>query len=61
MTVTDPHASDADNESLIAIDLLVRLTISYFLAPSDTLDLGDPASARQFIQPGLAALAFART
>lgn len=51
----------SEHESLIAIDLLVRLTISYFLAPSDTLDLGDPTSARQFIQPGLAALAFART
>ncbi len=50
----------SEHESAVAIDLLVRLTISYFLAPSDTIDLGDPASARQFIQPGLAALAFAR-
>mgnify|MGYP002629478528 CR=1 FL=1 len=49
------------NEAATVIDLLVRLTISYFLAPSDTIDLGDPISARQFIQPGLAALAFART
>ena len=49
------------NEASMAIDLLVRLTISYFLAPSETIDLGDPVSARQFIQPGLAALAFART
>ncbi len=50
-----------DSEATMAIDLLVRLTISYFLAPSDTIDLGDPVSARQFIQPGLAALALART
>ena len=49
-----------ENESAMAIDLLVRLTISYFLAPSETIDLGDPVSARQFIHPGLAALAFAR-
>lgn len=37
------------------IDLLVRVTISYFLAPSDHVDLGDPASARAFLRPGLAA------
>jgi hypothetical protein len=49
-----------ENEAAVAIDLLVRLTISYFLAPSDTIDLGDPNSARQFIQPGLAALAVVR-
>jgi AcrR family transcriptional regulator len=49
-----------ENEAAVAIDLLVRLTISYFLAPSDTIDLGDPDSARQFIQPGLAALAVVR-
>jgi len=51
----------SQNEAVTAIDLLVRLTISYFLAPSDTIDLGDPESARRFIQPGLAALAVART
>ncbi len=49
------------DEAALAIDLLVRMTISYFLAPSDAIDLGDPVSARQFIQPGLAALALART
>jgi AcrR family transcriptional regulator len=48
-------------EAAMVIDILVRMTISYFLAPSDTIDLGDPDSARHFIQPGLAALAFART
>ncbi len=35
------------------IDLLVRVTISYFLAPSDHVDLGDPDSARRFLRPGL--------
>jgi AcrR family transcriptional regulator len=39
------------------IDLLVRVTISYFLAPSDHVDLGDPASARTFIRPFIDALA----
>ncbi len=33
------------------IDVLARLTISYFLAPSDEVDLGDEASARSFILP----------
>ena len=31
------------------VELLARLVISYFLAPSDHVDLGDEASARQFI------------
>ena len=39
------------------IDLLVRITISYFLSPSDHVDLGDVDSARAFLRPGLAALA----
>jgi AcrR family transcriptional regulator len=39
------------------IDLLVRITISYFLAPSDHVDLGDVESARAFLRPGLAVLA----
>ena len=39
------------------IDLLVRATISYFLAPSDHVDLGDPASARGFLAPLLATFA----
>jgi len=33
------------------IDVLARLTISYFLAPSDDVDLGDEASARLFLTP----------
>lgn len=35
------------------IDMLARLTISYFLAPSDTVDLGDEESARAFLAPFL--------
>lgn len=31
------------------VELLARLVISYFLAPSDHVDLGDPGSARAFI------------
>ena len=38
------------------IDLLVRITISYFLAPSPHVDLGDHDSARAFLRPGLAML-----
>lgn len=40
-----------------AIDLLARLTISYFLAPSDDVDLADELDARRFITPVLAAFA----
>jgi len=36
------------------IDLLVRITISYFLSPSDHVDLGEIDSARAFLRPGLA-------
>jgi hypothetical protein len=32
------------------VELLARLVISYFLAPSDHVDLGDPQSARTFIR-----------
>lgn len=39
------------------IDLLVRITISYFLAPSPHVDLGDFDSARAFLRPGLGLLA----
>lgn len=31
------------------VELLARLVISYFLAPSERVDLGDPESARTFI------------
>src|SRR5262245_13036937 len=38
------------------IDVLSRLTISYFLAPSADIDLGDEASARDFLRPVIAVL-----
>ena len=31
------------------VELLARLVISYFLAPSDHVDLGEPVSARSFV------------
>jgi AcrR family transcriptional regulator len=34
-----------------AVDLLTRLTLSYFLAPSEFVDLGDRESARTFLAP----------
>lgn len=37
------------------VDLLVRFTISYFLAPSEHVDLGDPESARAFLRVSIAA------
>lgn len=36
-------------ESARLVELMARLVISYFLAPSDHVDLGDPESARSFI------------
>ena len=39
------------HEAQLIIDVLARLTISYFLAPSDTVDLGDEGSARAFLTP----------
>lgn len=33
------------------VDLLARLVISHFLAPSSHIDLGDAESARQFLSP----------
>jgi AcrR family transcriptional regulator len=48
-----PHVQPDD--PAVLIDLLVRLTISYFLAPSDVVDLGDPVSARSVIRPALRA------
>ncbi|MFM2076667.1 MAG: hypothetical protein RJA49_557 [Actinomycetota bacterium] len=36
-------------ESSRLVELLARLVISYFLAPSDHVDLGDAESAREFI------------
>ncbi len=53
--ILKPYLDPEHAERLI--DLLVRVTISYFLAPSDHVDLGDPDSARAFLRPGLAVLA----
>jgi AcrR family transcriptional regulator len=48
-----PYVEPADPALLI--DLLVRLTISYFLAPSELVDLGDANSARSILRPSLQA------
>ncbi len=40
----------ARREGARLVELLSRLVISYFLAPSDQVDLGEPESARTFIQ-----------
>ena len=45
------HLGAARSRALI--DVLARLTISYFLAPSPLVDLGDETSARPFLQPML--------
>ena len=37
------------DEAHRVVDLLARLVISYFLAPSEHVDLGDPESARVFL------------
>jgi AcrR family transcriptional regulator len=47
--LADPYLDRSRSRALI--DVLARLTISYFLAPSDTVDLGDEDSARQFLTP----------
>jgi len=38
------------SEGARLVELLARLVISYFLAPSEQVDLGDPDSARTFIR-----------
>jgi AcrR family transcriptional regulator len=50
--LADPFLDRARSRELI--DVLARLVISYFLAPSDTVDLGDADSARAFLVPLLA-------
>lgn len=47
--LADPFLDRSRSRELI--DVLARLVISYFLAPSDTVDLGDPDSARAFLVP----------
>lgn len=51
----------AADDARRVIDLLARLTISYFLAPSDDIDLADETAARRFITPVLAAVAASTT
>jgi AcrR family transcriptional regulator len=38
-------------QATVVVDVLARLTISYFLAPSNVVDLGDTDSARAFLTP----------
>ncbi len=38
------------SEGARLVELVARLVISYFLAPSEQVDLGDPESARTFVQ-----------
>ncbi len=47
----------APHDASRVIDLLARLTISYFLAPSEDVDLTDEADARRFLAPVLAVAA----
>ncbi len=46
--MVDEHLSR--EQGAILVDLLARLVISYFLAPSDLVDFGDDESARAFIR-----------
>jgi AcrR family transcriptional regulator len=49
----DPYLPRPEARALI--DVVARLVISYFLAPSDQLDLADEAQARAFVAPFLPA------
>lgn len=49
----DPYLPRSASRPLI--DLIARLVISYFLSPSDEIDLADETSARTFLAPLLAA------
>lgn len=46
--LVDPYLGREEAARLV--DLLARLVISYFLAPSDHVDFGDESSARAFIR-----------
>ncbi|MEC7580548.1 MAG: hypothetical protein VX728_05880 [Actinomycetota bacterium] len=39
------------------IDLVARLTVSYFLSPDESVDLSDTDIARQFLRPIITAVA----
>ncbi len=45
--LVDPYLPRTESARLV--ELLARLVISYFLAPSDHVDLGSPESARSFL------------
>ncbi len=47
--LAEPYLDRDDARALV--DVLARLVISYFLAPSEAVDLGDEDSARAFIRP----------
>jgi hypothetical protein len=47
--LVEPYLGPA--RAIRLIDVLARLVISYFLAPSDDVDLGDEQSARAFLRP----------
>lgn len=47
LPLVDPYLPRTESSQLV--ELLARLVISYFLAPSDHVDLGEPASARRFL------------
>ena len=49
--LVDPYLPRPQGRALI--DVLARLVLSYFLAPSDDIDLGDEQSARSFLRPFL--------
>jgi AcrR family transcriptional regulator len=51
--LVEPYLEPAS--AIRLIDVLARLVISYFLAPSDHVDLGDEQSAREFLHPLIAA------
>ena len=50
----DPYMPRREARHLV--DVLVRLVLSYFLAPSDLVDLTDPEQTRRFIRPYLGRL-----
>jgi AcrR family transcriptional regulator len=47
--LAEPYLSR--HQARATVDLLTRLTLSYFLAPSDIVDLGERQSARAFLEP----------
>ena len=47
--LAEPYLDRSDARALV--DVLARLVISYFLAPSEAVDLGDEDSARALIRP----------